>query len=566
LSAFWFNCQFLHTLMSVKSFFKGAGFIVVVTIVAKMIGAFYRIPLTNIVGAEGIGLYQMVFPLYSVLFTISAGGISGAIAKAVKKRFERGDEQGARQVFFVSLSSLSFFAVIFTLFIVLLRNQLAFIQGNSSASIPYLAIAPALIFSAFIACFRGYFQGRQNMVPSALSLIIEQLIKLSLGLFLARYLLQYSIELAVFGALMGVALGELVSLLSLFVLFLITHLKYRRRTVIKLREKRKSGKWRVKSEGDVEKYLITSSLLTFNSSLSTFKQTNSKKILSELFGDAIPLIFASLIMPFVAFIDSIMVINILISQGVSTSDATAMFGLLNGPINSLINMPLVITFALSTSLVPKVKECLKGNQPVCEKVGKHFKFSVIVSILAILILGIYAYSILNTVYHQGLTESQIRLGSLLLTTKSIAVFYVATIQISSAVLEAAKLSHKGAINLLIGAILKIILTLVLLPYIGVIGAAVGTVACFSLTAILNTIAMRRHVNFSLKVREVVVAPIVSGVVFAGISLVAIRFLPNYFSPTIALLSSLVIGGLLYLVCLFLFRAIKKSEVTNFLKN
>ncbi|MCL2862246.1 MAG: oligosaccharide flippase family protein [Firmicutes bacterium] len=586
-----------------KKLFKGAAFIGIVTVVSKMIGAFYRIPLTNIIGAEGIGIYQMVFPLFSVLFTISAGGISGSIAKSVKIRFDRGDEKGARQVFFVALSTLTVFALIFTLFIVLMRERLAFIQGNSSASLPYLAIAPALIFSSVIACFRGYFQGRQNNLPSASSMLIEQFVKLGLGLFLARYLLQYSLSFAVFGALMGVALGELVSLLSLLAVFLVQHFRYKKRTVIKLGRREKGEGNREIAEANIVRSglsfeqssrrsmtaptstasknqndsnnnssfliphssLIAQSFLALSLSPLTYKQRNTQPILKELFSSAAPLIFASLIMPFVAFIDSIMVINILTSSGAATSDATAMFGLLNGPINSLINMPLVITFALSTTLVPKVRDCLKEEKPICENVGKHLKFSIIISILAVLILGIYAHSILNTIYYQGLTSSQIRLGALLLSVKSVAVFYVALIQISSGVLESANLSHKGAKNLLLGAVLKIILTLILLPYIGVIGAVVGTVACFSLTAILNIIVMKKHVKFNLKIREVIIAPLLSGIIFALISVFAVRYLPQFLPSTIALLVSLVIGGLVYVACLFLFRAIKKPEIINLVK-
>ena len=524
---------------------RGAGVLAVCAIIAKLIGALYRIPLTNIIGAEGIGLYQMVFPLYTVLLTMSSGGLPVAISKIVSARRAQGDEAGARQVLFASLFSLSIAGLAAGLVVVFLRGKIALVQGNEKAALPYLGIAPSLLFVAVISCFRGYYQGLQNMLPSALSQLFEQAVKLFAGLWFARIFIRFSLQWAVFGALLGVSLSEFAAMVFLVVRFIFTNISYKKRSKVAAAD--------VNFETAAE---LSPALL------SPAKIRSRKEVLKEVYRVAIPVTLGSLVMPITQVIDSILVINLLVGSGVGAAEATSLFGLATGPINSLINMPVVITLSLSVALLPKVSECLSQGKNPSVDVGQGLKIAYIFGLLSTLVLCLYARPILSVLYRRGLSEAQIEVGTRLLKIGGISALYVSVLQVATAVLQAADCPHKPALNLLYGAVLKVIFTLVLLPLLGIIGAMAGTVLCYALTCILDVRSMKKFVSPTIKVREFVLAPILSAAVFVAVHCL-FRFCLLRYLPTVAgLIISVAAAVITFIVSLFLFGALKFSDIGN----
>lgn len=513
----------------------------VCALLAKMIGALYRIPLTNIVGAEGIGLYQMVFPLYTVLLTVSSGGLPVAISKVVSEKRAKGDEAGARQVLFVSLLSLTLAGAACALIIVLFRGRIAFVQGNIKAALPYLGIAPSLIFVAVISSFRGYFQGMQNMLPSALSQLIEQSVKLAAGLYFAGLFLQYSLELAVLGALVGVSLSELAAMTVLIVQFLIADRKFKKRSRISF------SKLSTEAAADI-------------GSIATFKPKNRSQLLREIYKVAIPVTLGSLVMPLTQVIDSILVINLLVSGGAQRAAATSLFGLVTGPINSLINMPVVITLSLAVSLLPRVAECFSGGCDPSEAVGQSLKYSFIIGLLSTLVLGVFAKPLFSLLYSGGLSKTEIATGAALLSMGSISVLYVSVLQIATSVLQGVNLAHKPALNLMYGALFKVVFTLVLLPLFGVAGAMASTVLCYGLTCILDVASMLKYVRPKLKFFEFIGAPLLSGAAFVGVGSLLVRLFSRFLGAITALIGALVIAGVVFVLFLILLGAIKRDEL------
>lgn len=522
---------------------RGAGVLAICALIAKLIGAMYRIPLTNIIGAEGIGLYQMVFPLYTVLLTVSSGGLPVAISKIVAARKAQGDEAGARQVLFASLLSLSIAGLIAGLAVVIFRDKIAYIQGNKKAALPYLGIAPSLFFVAVISCFRGYYQGAQNMLPSALSQLIEQIVKLGAGLFFARLLLKYSLEWAVFGALAGVSMSELIAMIFLVGRFLFTNIRYKKRSRIDASQ--------VNFETAAELGAIASR-----------RMKTRKETLKEVYKVAIPVTLGSLVMPMTQVIDSILVINLLVGAGYGAAEATSLFGLATGPINSLINMPVVITLSLSVALLPKVSECFqRGGDPSAD-VAQSLKLGFAIGLLATLLLCFYADPILKVLYSRGLDKSQITAGARLLKIGGISVLYVSILQVATSVLQAADASHKPALNLLYGAVLKVVFTLVLLPIFGIDGAMAGTVLCYAATCVLDVMSMKKVISPKLKFKEFLLAPVLSAAVFCASYALFTFVLARFMPPAAGLITSMVVSGLLYIIGLFLFGGVDFSEISD----
>ena len=194
------------------SFYLGLG-----AFIAKVIGAIYRIPLLNIITAEGVGLYQMVFPLYCILLDFAGSGAPNAIAKLISSKGKTGIEINSKKYLTVSLKILLILGIIFSLIMLALAYPLSKLQGNTNAFCGYVFLSPAIFFVSLISAFRGYFQGKMNMVPTAVSQIIEQVVKLLFGL-LFTYLLMPNIPFAVGGATLSVTISEI------FALFLFEYL------------------------------------------------------------------------------------------------------------------------------------------------------------------------------------------------------------------------------------------------------------------------------------------------------------------------------------------------------
>lgn len=218
--------------------FTGAGMLAVSSVIAKLLGALYRIPLTNVVGSEGMGLYQMVFPLYTLLLTVSSGGLPVAISRLVAVKLASNDEKGATKVLKVSVCALSVVGLLGSLLLALLGRRIAIFQGNERATLAYLGIAPAVFLVAILSCLRGYYQGRENMLPTAVSQLLEQAIKLFAGLTFATMLMKRGVEYGVLGALLGVSLSEVVATLALSLAYGVT----RRRHKINVAYARKRAK------------------------------------------------------------------------------------------------------------------------------------------------------------------------------------------------------------------------------------------------------------------------------------------------------------------------------------
>lgn len=529
--------------MKLKKIFSGAGILALCAALAKLLGALYRIPLTNIIGAHGIGLYQMVFPLYTVLLTVSSGGLSTAISKVVAACLAKNNQQGALKILKVSLVALITVSSIATIFLVAFRDRIALIQGNELASLAYLAIAPSVILVAAISCFRGYFQGRGNMLPSGLSQIIEQVVKLVLGLYLAARLNPYGVEYAVLGAVLGVSLSEFVALIVLAIQFLLHYFSLRKKRIIKI------GRLNLNFE-------IAQDFAIF----SEIPSLSSSQILKSLYKIAIPVTLGSLVMPLTQVIDSIMVINVLVADGALRSDATSLFGLVSGPINSLINMPVVITLSFSVALLPKFSYLSEQGKDASKAVAQTLRLTMLITLPATVILMAFSRQIVTALYSRGLSIEQLDICSSLLRIESLSVFYLGIVQTATAVLQGADKPHRPAINLLYGATAKVLLTLFLLPFLGIKGAAIATVVCYATIALIDLKYMLQIVKPKLNLIKSFVMPLLACIIMLTVSIFSLWILNRIIKSLFALIISLAIGGIFYGLFLLITKTVTIKEI------
>jgi stage V sporulation protein B len=539
---------------------KGAGILAVCALIAKLIGAFYRVPLTNVIGSRGIGLYQMIFPLYTVLLTVSSGGLPVAVSRVVAGKIANGDEKGARKVLAVSLASLITAGLAAGVIIVIFRNQIASVQGNPDAALPYLGIAPSVVFVAVISCFRGYYQGRQNMLPSAISQLTEQAVKLVAGLVLARLMLPYGVAYGVLGALLGVSFSELITMLILTLQYALTRAKEKKRAKISVLAPITEA---AADAAFSQNAAAISDVPHSSETAGASKRAGRRGILGEIYRIAVPVTLGSLVMPLTQVIDSILVINILTAGGAARDAATGAYGLLTGPVATLLNMPVVISLSFAVALLPKVSACFIKDKPFLEPVEQSFRYNMILGLLAAAALAVFAKPVLTALYSGGLTSDELNAGAALLRLGSVSVLYVSLLQVATSVLQATNRAHVPAVNLLYGAIVKVLLTLLLLPKFKLTGAMAASVACYGVTCVLDIRSMLKTVPVRLKVKEFFLGPAVAAAAFAGVSILLQKLLASVLPDVAGILISFFAALIIYILILVLFKSVKASEFADF---
>ena len=170
--------------MKKSSIISGTIILTIAGFLCKFLGAFSKVPLTNILTSKGVGIYQLIFPLYSLLLLLSSSGIPIAISKIIS---ENNNFDYGKKVVKYALKLMFVISSILTLLIIILSGFISNIQGNPQVKICYIIIAPSIIFVSLISVYRGYFQGNQNFKPTAICQIVEQVVKISLIYLYFRY-------------------------------------------------------------------------------------------------------------------------------------------------------------------------------------------------------------------------------------------------------------------------------------------------------------------------------------------------------------------------------------------
>ncbi|MCM1404257.1 MAG: polysaccharide biosynthesis protein [Prevotella sp.] len=440
--------------MAKKGLVKGALILSVAGVICRLLGVIFRIPLSNIVGNYGIGLYQLVFPLYSLLLIVSSAGIPVALSKMIAR--VREDRQQTKQIFVNALVVLVVLGAVISAAFLLLARPIALWQGKPEIWPLYVAIAPAVWFVCIISAYRGYFQGLNNMVPTAISQIVEQLIKVAVGLGLAFWLIRYSILWAVFGAILAVAVSELVAAIMLAIIYAV-----RARLV----------KWQA---NDAEPKCSLWSLLSW-------------QVIRRIFAIAAPIMVMSLAFPLVQLFDSFYIVNALKRNGVA--QATELYGIATGAVHTLINLPSVVGVAIATVMLPMVSRAFKqGDHATMRRkawtaLGIVFLFGTVVAIA----LCVLPKFILTLLYRRAFADrpEELAIGILLLRIESWAVILIGLTQVVGSILQGIDHEKIPMWALVGGGVVKIVFEIVALKPLGIMAVSISNLLCFGVALLVS---------------------------------------------------------------------------------
>jgi len=424
---------------------SGAIYLGLSAFIAKFLGAIYRVPLTNMLGSYGIGLYQMVFPVYSLLLDFSGAGLPSAISRLISKSEDR--YKTAHKFLVASLKIFFIFGLICSLFMWIFGSKIAILQGDSKARLPYLFLSPAILLVSIISCFRGYFQGLMNMRPTALSQVIEQIIKLLFGVLLVRLFLP-DVEKAVSGATFAITLSELVAVLYLFILYI-----------------RHKNKYKL--------HFIYDNSEFFNDGKTIVKNT-------------IPITLVGIMIPLSQVLDSFLTINIL---GKYMQNATSVFGVLSGVVMTIINLPVSICYGLATVAIPAIS----GVRSQSEKDKRKNKILLLTLLFALpcsVGLALFSPLAINILF-RNLAQFEKTTAINLLRLCSPCVVLLSLVQASNAILIGKGKLYTPVITLSIGVVIKTVLNLLLLSdaNLNIYGGAIAIIACYFFVCLINLILL-----------------------------------------------------------------------------
>lgn len=461
-----------------NKFFKGALVLAVAGAIVKFLGAVYRIPLYSILGPEGIGLFQAAYPVYSMMLSISIAGVPVAVSKLVADKLARKNYGGALQVFRVALFLMTATGLIVTGVLLLgARYYAENLLGVPDVFYPLVAIAPAVLFFAVKSAFRGFFQGQQKMVPTALSQIIEQLVRVATIFFLASLLVRQSTEMGAAGAAFGTVTGAAVALLLLVYIYF-------------------------RQKADFARLIVT----------GNNKLQSTRSVIREIFVLALPLTISSIVLPLVNAVDSTLILPRLQVAGFSETRAVEMFGDLTGAAMPLISLPTIFTVAISASLIPAIANASATNNQrlVASLSNLSTRLGAIIGLPAALGIFLLAEPISIMLF------ANIEVARPL-TFAAFIIIFLSLQQTTAPVLQGLGKTFVPVRNTFIGLGFKVALNYILtaIPAVNILGPVIGTIVYFAVASFLNFRAISKTVGWRVSLWQSAAKPLLNTLIMGG---------------------------------------------------
>lgn len=510
--------------MTRQTFFQGAMILLISSLLSRLLGFLPRFILPRMIGTEGIGLYQMAFPLLTFFLTIARFGLNVSISRVVAAANSIGDQQKIRKTLIISVFLVTILSVLLTPIIISSSMFLAkHFYTDPRVIYPLLAITPIVPIIALSTIIRGYFQGKQNMTPTAVSNVLETIVRVIAVILLSSYLLPYGLGFAAAGVMIGVGLGEVASLLYLF-----THFR--------------------KARKRLNPYTIKHKL---SSQLDSYKKT-----FQELWSISVPVTASGLIGSISYAIEPILVAQSLALAGISSQMATAYYGELSGLAMFLVFFPTTLTYSLSISLVPAVSEAYaqKNESLIRQRLNQSIRLTILIGIPFSVIFYLFPTEICELLFAAP------QVGHLLQILAPFGLFLYAQSSLA-AVLQGMNMAKTAFYNSFFGAIIKtgLILLLGSRPELGIKGITIAMNVGMALITLLHYFSVAKRIKLKLNwlnYMRIIVAALCMGVIIY----LAYAHLADDNSMAIALLFTFILAIGSYILLLLLFRAVTKQDL------
>lgn len=443
-------------------------------IINRLLGFIPRIMLPRVIGAEGVGLYQLGYPFFLVLVTLISGGVPLAVAKLVSEAESEGRPERSLTVLRTSLilsAAAGILAMFFCLFGASWITKNILTDGRVYYS--FISMSPMIVIVALSSVFRGYFQGKQNMIPSAASSIAETLARILCVLWFSYLLLPKGIAFAAAGAMLGVLAGELVGLATLLWQY-----------------------WKQRAH----KQQLDKPLPTTSKSKKPSRDYPPLTAARRMLRIAIPVTGGRLVGSLSYLLESITTAQSLAIAGVATAIATAQYGALQGMIIPLLLLPGALTSSLAVSLVPSLAEAqARGDQRTIHKrLHQSLRLALVTGAPFAVLMYVMAEPLCVLLYDNAEIAGMLKM----MAPFALFMYIQAPLQ---ATLQALDKPGRALVNTLIGAVIKIGLILYLAsnPALGIYGAIIASIVNMLIVTLLHGQAVIRLIHFRFPTLDVI---------------------------------------------------------------
>ena len=506
-----------------QTFLQGAAVLTIATIVVKLIGALYKIPLGRIIGDQGYTYFLVAYNIYSIMLTVSTAGFPVAMSRMIAEAQTLGNTAQIRRIYRASLILFLIMGIAGSVLIFVFARPLAVFQESPNSWIAIAVFAPSIFFVCLFSSYRGFFQGQSNMTPTGVSQVIEALSKLTLGLGAAWLIIRRggTVAAAAGGAVFGVTAGTVLAALYLGI--------------------RHRGAMAELSRVD-----------------SPPPSASMGSTIRRLLAIAVPITIGSAGLQVLNAVDQKVVLGCLINAaGFSQDAAEGLYGIY-GKATTIFNLPSALVTPLTIAVIPTITEHLTlqhrdGARMVGESSIRIMSLIALPCALGLFVLGT---PIMGFLY--GYEGETLRTGGRILSLLGLAVLFNCLVLLTNSILQAHGHVNIPVVTMIIGGVVKIVVdaAAVSRPEWNILGAPVSSICCFGVITLLNLLAMVRVIPERVRVLRVMLRPAAASLCMAaaawGVRLVTERLL---FSQALVCLASIAAAGLVYVVLVYVLRCI-----------
>lgn len=510
----------------------------VASILVRMIGLLYRIPMANIIGSEGNGIYSSAYEIYNILLIISSYGMPMAVSKMVSAKCVEKRYKEAYHIFRCSMIFSICTGGAAALFVFFGADWLEknFFKSFYGISIPLRILAPTIFVVAIMGTLRGLFQGRKTMMPTAISQIFEQIVNAIVSVSAAFFMMRAHSASAKFsawgaaGGTLGTSMGALMALIFLVLIYLLY------RPVMK-KQQRKDRASEEMSLGETYKLILWT---------------------------AIPIILSQTVYQLSGIIDVSLINWVLLGKGISGTQISTWQGIYSTQYRTLVSVPIAVSTAIASSMVPSLVASYigKDKHAVHRKVNLAVKFNMIIAFPSAVGMAVLAVPIIHSIY----PSMEYQTGSMMMMIGSSCIIFYALSTVTSGVLQSIDQMRLPVIHSLISLIVHIVLVWGLMRFtgLGVYALVIGNVTYPLLVCVLNGYSVSAHLGFKQEITKCFCVPFLSSVIMGIVTFVVFRlFHVLTKSNVISLLPALVAAVCVYFVLVLKLKGLTREELYEF---
>ena len=508
-----------------QTFLAGTALLAMATVIVKVIGAFYKIPLNAIIGKQGFSYFNTAYEIYAVLLMVSTAGLPVAMSRMISQSTALRHYNQVRRVYTTARAIFLSLGILGSLLMTVFCRQLADFLNQPDAWAAIGALGPSVLLICIMSTYRGYFQGQSNMLPTSISQVIEAVIKLIVGMGAAILLLKLTdfVPYAAAGAIFGVTASCLVSALYLFS-------KFRR------------------SYGELPE-----------SSDQPFTVAAAAKGLMII---AIPITIGSAGLQILTMLETKIYMGRLLAQGISQVQADDMKGVYNMT-QTIFNMPCALITPITISIIPAITANLTQYNEKGARETEESAIRVMSLMSAPCAVGLAVLSEPVTALLGGYRGTDLILSTKLMTVLGITIFFNAVVLVTTAMLQAHGFVNRPVINMFLGGILKLTAVYILTgnPHIGILGTPVGTLLCYIVISLLNVISMRHLIPDAPRLFKNVVrallASLIMGAFVYGSWLILVK--AGLASRLLLCVFPVLVGVVIYGAAVFFLKVLTRAD-------